>query len=213
MGTLIQTLPPIPTTSLAPLTTKPPVSPATHVSLIAATSTISRLLAGSLSDYLAPKLPSLLPGTMPGAFPTSSRFTLSRIPLLLISSGSMLLGLLLVASGYIYQHPTHFFLVSSGIGVGYGAVFCLAPTVVSVVWGTRNFGTNWGIVTMTPAIGAGVFGILFGAEFDAGKDEAGRCVGWHCSRGSFGIMAAAVLIAIGLWTHVWGRWKHRGVVV
>ncbi|PUU76178.1 hypothetical protein B9Z19DRAFT_1130122 [Tuber borchii] len=79
----------------------------------------------------------------------------------------MLLGNLYVSLGYVQEHGENFWIVSSSIGAGYGAVFCLAPTVVSVVWGTQNFGTNWGIVTMTPAAGAMVFGSIFHCDVES----------------------------------------------
>jgi hypothetical protein len=188
MGTLIQTLGPS------------SVDPATQVSLIALTSTLARLLAGSLSDYLAPAHRPLI---------------CSRIPLLLFFSLLMSCGLFLVSTGAIHAHPTLFWLVSTSVGAGYGAVFCLAPTVVSVVWGTKNFGTNWGIVTMTPAVGAVVYGCLFAAEFDGGtKDGSGHCEGPACARWSFAEMAGSVLVAVVGWILVWRTvWRRRGVVV
>ena len=36
------------------------------------------------------------------------------------------------------------------VGIGYGGIFTLAPTVVSVVWGVGGFGRNWGILTFSP---------------------------------------------------------------
>lgn len=206
MGTLITTLRPLPTSLNAPIL-PPPVSPALHVSLIALTSTFSRLFAGSLSDYLAPSAPTLPP--------TKPRFSCSRLYILFSFSLLMFLGFFLVATSFIYTHPKLFFLVSSTIGAGYGAVFCLAPTVVSVVWGTKNFGTNWGIVTMTPAVGATVFGSMFSAEYDK-HAEGGVCMGSHCASMSFAAMAGCVLVAVAGWWWTWkgqGGWKQRGVVV
>lgn len=43
-----------------------------------------------------------------------------------------------------------FALGSVFVGIGYGGIFTLAPTVVSVVWGIGGFGRNWGILTFTP---------------------------------------------------------------
>lgn len=203
MGTLITTLPTSPGTS--------PVSPATHVSLIALTSTLSRLAAGFLSDYLAPTTSLSLPPT-----PRESRPSCSRLTILFSFSTLMFLAFTLVASSFIHAHPNLFFLVSSSVGAGYGAVFSLAPTVVSVVWGTKNFGTNWGIVTMTPAVGAVVFGSLFSAEYDNGVGDDGVCRGAECAKWSFTVMAGCVAVAVAGWTWAWrgkGGWKEKGVVV
>lgn len=37
---------------------------------------------------------------------------------------------------------------------------------MSVVWGVDNFGTNWGLIVVTPAIGATLFGIIFAINYD-----------------------------------------------
>jgi len=207
MGTLIQTLRPTPTTTVST------VDPALQVSFIALTSTLSRLLAGSVSDYLAPPTPTVhLPPVPIEA--RRRRPTCSRMNILFFFAVIMFLGLALVATGTIHRTPSLFWLVSTSIGAGYGAVFCLAPTVVSVVWGTKNFGTNWGIVTMTPALGAVVYGCLFAAEFDAGVGAGqGACVGLHCAQYSFTAMAGSVVAAVVGWVWVWGKWKRAGVIV
>lgn len=204
MGALIQTLyPPIVTSK---------IDPATHVSIIALTSTLARILAGSVSDYFAP------PAAVEHNSATqASRFHMSRLWTLFLFSAFMLSGQALLAMGVIYAHPQQFWYVSASIGAGYGACFTLAPTIVSVVWGTRNFGTNWGIVTTTPALGATLFGALWGAVYDARADpDTGVCWGSRCARLSFGIMAGSVAVAIVGWAWAWrgpGGWKPRGIVV
>ncbi|KAF8251581.1 MFS general substrate transporter, partial [Wilcoxina mikolae CBS 423.85] len=208
MGTLIQTLRPIPSTSNS--SPPPNVDPALQVSLIALTSTIARLLAGSVSDYLAPPTPTSHLPPVPRAH---RRIHCSRIYILFFFAAIMFSGFFLVASGTIHSHPDLFWLVSSSIGAGYGAVFCLAPTIVSVVWGTKNFGTNWGIVTITPALGAVVYGCMFAGEYDAGTGETGACYGWECARYSFAVMAGSVVFAAVGWYGVWKGWKRAGVVV
>ncbi|KAL7266105.1 putative monocarboxylate transporter mch1 [Rhizina undulata] len=203
MGSLIQTLYPPATSSTS---FKDPIDPATHVSIVALTSTAARILAGTLSDYLAPSSSNI----------SSHRFACSRMCLLFLFSIIMLLGQLFVASGAVEQHGERFWLVSSSIGAGYGAVFCLAPTVVSVVWGTENFGTNWGIVTMTPALGATLFGLVWAAGYDQNAGNDGVCWGRKCYQGSFAVMAGSVCLAVLGWLWAWrgrGGWRERGVVV
>jgi hypothetical protein len=210
MGTLITTLYP-PSSTSAHL--KNPIDPATHVSIVAATSTIARIVAGSLSDYLAPPVPTSHAPTPP---PPRKFPRCSRMYLLFSFALLMLLGNLYVAVGHVQEAGDKFWIVSSSIGAGYGAVFCLAPTVVSVVWGTENFGTNWGIITMTPALGATVFGVIFAAGYDAHANKAGLCWGQECYSGAFWTMSGSVALAIVGWCVAWrgiGGWKSRGVVV
>jgi hypothetical protein len=68
-----------------------------------------------------------------------------------------------------------FWVVSALVGAGYGAAFSLVPIVVSVVWGVENFGTNWGVVAIAPALGAMVFSAIYSTVYDrAGvKQRAG----------------------------------------
>lgn len=224
LGTIINTLTP---PGVAATTT-----PATHVSIVAITSTLARLLTGTLSDILAPTTParSHLHGPDSLANSVSSlaprrRFTLSRISFLLAFAFLLSLGQLLLASGLIQNHPSRFALVSALIGAGYGAVFSLTPIVVSVVWGVENFGTNWGILAMTPAAGATLWGAVYALVYQRGADgmavgerEDGDvlCYGKSCYAPTFWAMAVSVWIAMGLWVFAWrgpGGWKSRGVAV
>lgn len=34
------------------------------------------------------------------------------------------------------------------------------------MWGTENFGTNWGIIAVTPVVGITLFGIIFAIVYD-----------------------------------------------
>ncbi|KAF3925759.1 hypothetical protein ABW20_dc0100708 [Dactylellina cionopaga] len=219
MGALIKTIQPASSST----TNATSDETAMHVSVIAITSTIARLLSGFLSDYLGPPVEPAPVRDEDGT--EKRRFQISRIMLIIIAAGFMEITYLLLASGYIQVHPQQFYLVSSLIGVGYGAVFTLAPTIVSVVWGVENLATNWGIIAMLPAGGATVFGFLFAYVYDSeagiqngdahGLGE-GLCFGLKCYQRSFAGMAASCMAAIGLWLWAWrgkGGWLARGVSV
>ncbi|KAF2632100.1 MFS monocarboxylic acid transporter [Macroventuria anomochaeta] len=226
LGTIINTLTP-PHVDVS-------TTPATHVSIVAITSTLARLITGTLSDILAPVAPvrSHLQGPDSIANSLSSlppqptrRFTVSRITFLLTFAFLLSLGQLLLASGAIQNHPNRFALVSSLIGAGYGAVFSLAPIVVSVVWGVENFGTNWGILAMTPAAGATLWGAIYAFVYQRGADNMNvgekdvddvLCYGKSCYAPTFWAMAVCVWLAMALWVYAWrgpGGWKRRGVAV
>lgn len=197
MGSLVLSLTP-------PTTTSTQIDPATHVSLIAISSTAARIIAGVVSDYLAPPACRAV---------HSSRPRCSRMAFLLFSGTLLLMAHLLLASGYIQLHPSQFWIVSSSIGAGYGATFTLAPTVVSVVWGTENFGTNWGMVCMTPALGATAYGVIYASVYDEHAGDDGRCFDHGCYAKTFGMMAVGTLVAMAGWVYAWRMWKKRGVVV
>jgi MFS family permease len=223
LGTIIGTLSP-PTTVGNAITT----SPATHVSIVAITSTIARLFTGTFSDLLAPKpvphqhrrAEASIASSIESLRPTQ-RFSLSRIIFLLSFAILLATGQILLASGLIQNHASRFAWVSSFIGAGYGAVFSLVPIVISVVWGVENFGTNWGIVAMMPAAGAAVWGAIYAANYQNAAEEKGPdapdlCYGTQCYASTFWAMAASVLIACALWAWAWrgpGGWLKRGVAV
>ncbi|MCJ1321649.1 putative monocarboxylate transporter mch1 [Xylographa vitiligo] len=201
LGTIITTLYPPPSTAPAAN------SATTHVSIIALTSTLARLLTGTLSDLLAPTSAPSPP----------KRLTLSRLAFLLASTLLLTLAFLLLASPLIAAHPSYLPLVSALAGTGYGAVFSLTPIIISVVWGVQNFGTNWGVVAMVPAAGATVWSAVYSVVYQAGVQEGDTlCWGRGCFAGSFWAMGASGLVAMGLWAWAWrgkGGWLARGIAV
>ncbi|KAM0802952.1 major facilitator superfamily domain-containing protein [Usnea florida] len=208
LGTIVHTLYP-PSASIPPSN-----SPATHVSVVALTSTLARLLTGTLSDLLAPT------PTDPDNATTKTPFAISRLSFLLAATLIFSLGQLLLATTAVQSHPPLFPLVSALIGLGYGAVFSLCPIIVSVVWGVQNFGTNWGIVAVVPAAGAAIWGAVYSAVYQAGVERSQiwgeveqMCYGARCYQGTFWAMAVASWIAVGLWAWAWRRWRERDIAV
>src|SRR5579859_3757343 len=113
----------------------PTLAPSRHISFLALSSTISRLISGLLSDYLSS--------------PSRMR-PISRVPLLLILCLLHISALLFLGYAPVGLLREWFALGSVFVGIGYGGIFTLAPTLVSVVWGIGGFGRNWGILTFTP---------------------------------------------------------------
>ncbi|KAI5201028.1 ARM repeat-containing protein [Aureobasidium subglaciale] len=161
-----------------------PTSAATHVSIVAITSTIARILTGTLSDLFAPtsaphqhrRGPNSLMSsmaTLPGmdAAEPPKRLEISRITFLLIFSLIMSIGQAVLASGVIQDHGERFWWVSAAVGAGYGAVFSLTPIITSVVWGVENFGTNWACVATVPALGATLWGLLYSAVYQYAAND------------------------------------------
>jgi len=188
--------------------------PAFHVSVIALTSTVARLFAGLLSDYIAPSVQPA--STEPGH---KKPMGISRMWLIFFFSGLMIAAHFLLASGFIQKNPSLFWIISSFLGTGYGAVFTLAPTVVSVVWGVEGFGFNWSFVITFTAGGATLFGLIYASIYDSeAQKQAGSetCWGLQCYSESFWIMGSSVSVAIAAWFWAWrgrGGWAERGIVV
>ncbi|KAJ5894300.1 transporter mch1 [Penicillium taxi] len=224
LGTIIPTLTPSSYLSTAP----PPAGlPSTHVTTIALTSTIARLLTGSLSDFFAPVATHLFPPIPENrrrpttGFTRPTKFlTLSRMVFLIPSAILLSTGYLLLASPLTQEEPPLFHLTTALVGFGYGSSFSLVPIIISVVWGVENFATNWGIVAMVPAIGAALWGVIYSAAYQSALDSSpdagspdGQCHGWRC----YGLWAVgctvSVWIAIIAWFVAWRGWRKRGVVV
>lgn len=186
LGTIIPTLYPASISE-----SEIPTSAATHVSIVAITSTIARIFTGTLSDILAPSSVTHQHRRGPNSLVNSAaslpalhipsddnpRFTLSRLIFLITFSLLLSLGQVLLASGAIQYHAERFWLVSATIGAGYGAVFSLTPIIVSVVWGVENFGTNWGVVATVPAAGATVWGLVYSGVYESGAKAGGGVIG------------------------------------
>lgn len=201
-----------------------PTSPSTHVSIVAITSTVARLLTGSLTDLLAPS-----PSTQhyqvdtTGRPPFVRRLSVSRVAFLLFFAVILSIGLVTLASGVIQGHGERFWFVSGFVGAGYGAVFSLTPIIITVIWGVENFATNWGIVAMFPALGATFWGLVYSGVYQAGaKSSLGQeegdvfCYGQQCYAATFWSMTVTVWAACFLILFAWkgpGGWSQRGIII
>ncbi|PKS05615.1 hypothetical protein jhhlp_008133 [Lomentospora prolificans] len=219
LGTVIGTLYP-PKSSL----TVTPTAPATHVSILGVTSTVARLLTGSLTDLLAPT-PHTQHVQVTAGPASPRRFTVSRVAFLLTFGLILSAGLLALASGFIQNHGERFWIVSSLVGAGYGAVFSLTPIIITVIWGVENFATNWGIVAMFPALGSTFWGIVYSKVYEKGAQNSPSlgdaaedifCYGYQCYAATFWAMTISVWVACLLVLWAWrgkNGWVHRGVVI
>lgn len=226
VGTIIQTLTP---TSYPPNAAPPAGLSSTHVTTIALTSTVARLLSGTLSDFFAPQARTTPAPTNPENghhyYANQQQQTraracpaISRMAFLLPAAILLALGYLLLASPLPLHHPSLTHVTTALVGFGYGSSFSLVPIIISVVWGVENFGTNWGIVAMVPAIGAAVWSVVYSRAYQAALElgpprDDGQCRGWAC----FGVWAvgctASVAVAVVVWGVAWKVWRIRGVSV
>ncbi|KAK5991976.1 putative transporter MCH1 [Cladobotryum mycophilum] len=221
LGTVIGTLTP-PVTEGASNKT----SAATHVSIFAITSTLSRLLIGSLTDIIAPSPhTSTVQATQRPSSPLK-RFTISRVAFLLFFAVLLTIGLLFLASGAAQGHAERFWVVSGLVGAGYGALFSLTPLIVTIIWGVENFATNYGIIAMLPAVGSTFWGLIYSAVYEAGTKHYKRpdgsethdafCYGRQCYASAFWAEGLSVIAASFLLLWVWkgkGGWSERGIVI
>ncbi|KAH6608278.1 major facilitator superfamily domain [Trichoderma cornu-damae] len=227
LGTVIGTLTP-PIAEDANHTT----SAATHVSVFGVTSTISRLMIGTLTDILAPA-PETQHIQVPPSRPSSplKRFAISRVVFMLVFAVLLAIGLLFLASGAAQNHADRFWVVSGLVGAGYGAIFSLTPLIVTIIWGVENFATNFGIIAMLPAFGSTFWGLVYSAVYevgarrstnpsrldgDDGGSEDSACYGKHCYAATFWAEGLCVIAACFMLLWAWkgkGGWSQRGIVI
>src|SRR5271156_1368502 len=91
------------------------LDPSRHISLLALSSTISRLVSGLVSDYMSSP---------------NRRHPVSRIPLLVLLSTLHFSAFFILAYAPISWVRQWFSIGSILVGTSYGGVFTLAPTVV-----------------------------------------------------------------------------------
>lgn len=149
------------------------------VSLLSISNCTGRLLFTATSDWLA-KL----------------RKPFRRINWLVASA--LIVGSIHLATGY---SPANYIVICSIVlGLGYGVMFAVAPTMTSVWFGTSQFGSNWGWMNIGPALGGQLLSLLFGVIYDSNlspvREEDNLCkLGARCYRLTFQITASLCLLA------------------
>ncbi|KAI0865356.1 major facilitator superfamily domain-containing protein [Xylaria cubensis] len=222
LGTVIGTL-------TSPNTYSKPPSAATHVSIMATVSTVARVVVASLSDLLSPTPESQHIQTgNPHSLPVLRRkLQISRVVLYVVSAMIFSGGSLVLASGVVQEHAGRFWIVSGLIGAGYGAVFSLTPIIITMIWGVENFGTNFGIIALTPALGSVIWGTIYSAVYQAGvrnsaslEDEGTGedvfCYGKQCYVPTFWAMTVSIWIGASMIVWAWkgkNGWSSRGIVI
>ncbi|KAK9463030.1 major facilitator superfamily domain-containing protein [Lipomyces oligophaga] len=167
-----------------------------NVALLSFSSSATRIAAGLVSDRLA-------------------LWNISRMWVVLAFTAILAFGHWFVAlGGAAAHHGSVFWLVSMSLGSGYGAIFTLAPTLVSLVWGTERFGSNWGVLFLFPAIGSIVYELIYAAIYDHHVSSDRLCYGAKCYETTFVVTGMSCSLAFFLFILVWQiGWRPRGLFV
>lgn len=165
-----------------------------HVSVISIMSCTGRVLAGVISDF------------------HKRVFHMSRLWSFVIFAAIMTIGQGLGA--FYVNHLDRLMVVTVLTGFAYGGVFSISPTITAEFWGVRRFGTNWGFLSVGPAIGGLVSNVVFGYVYDEEsrrqheKFPASTCSGADCFRSAFMFTLATCVVglcfAVGMSSH-----RHR----
>nr|XP_043617193.1 uncharacterized membrane protein YMR155W-like [Erigeron canadensis] len=111
------------------------------------------------------------------------------------------IGHCVIASGM----PGALYVGSILVGVFYGSQWSLMPTIASEIFGVSHFGTIFNTITIAGPIGSYIISVrVIGYLYDreAAQGGAEHCIGTHCFRLSFLIMAFTTflgfIVAMGL---------------
>ncbi|KAG0014797.1 hypothetical protein BGZ82_001654 [Podila clonocystis] len=141
-----------------------------HVSLISLCSCLGRISVGLLSDL--------------GKRGTGKWWGASRVAFLLYAGVCVWLGQTFGSTVKVIGDLAR---VSTLVGLGYGSVFGVAPTIVSEWFGVHSFGLNWGWISIAPAVGGQFFNLVYGSLYDreARHEHTLECFGRECFHYSF----------------------------
>lgn len=193
LGSIIET-----TTAAAPKVARRLMSLSGHipgtnlsnqVSVMAASSTVTRLFVGAIADYIASP---------------DRRHPVCKMWLLVVVILLGAVGQYVVTQKGLTEE--HFTWVSVLNGSSYGGLFTVYPTVIASIWGIDMMGLTWGSFMVAPAAGLVVFSLFYGRENDlkCGKGSP-MCLNTYFQSTAAGLTISLVCVAV-----VWRMWWLRG---
>lgn len=161
---------------------------ANQVSVVAAFSTVTRLVFGAGSDYVSSP---------------NRKYPVCRIWLLV---AAILLG---TVGQFLANKSQTFGVVLVLNGASYGGLFTVYPTIIALVWGIDIMGLTWGTFMVAPAVGSIVYSLIYGKLVDL------RCQGatpGTCLNGYFAITGTSLFVSMAVVLIVWRfMWVQRGL--
>ncbi|KAF9030349.1 MFS general substrate transporter [Hymenopellis radicata] len=181
---------------------------ATQVSAISLTNCLGRILIGLLSDFMS----------RPASSPAFCSFRpLPRSAMLVVVSSLLLLSQLVAIS---ISSVENLWAASTLLGLSYGSIFGIYPTMCIEYFGLAHFSENWGFISLAPMVGGNVFSVAFGRNLDAHSDSASApaltapaSAGNECTLGracyvdTLYLTTVGCLVALGM--SVYLSWRDR----
>ncbi|KAI9797848.1 MAG: hypothetical protein M1825_005689 [Sarcosagium campestre] len=167
-----------------------------HVSIVSLVSFCGRLISGVGSDIIV------------------KRLHLSRFWCIVVSSSTMAAAQICALS---IENPHFLWLVSGLIGLAYGFLFGVFPTLVSEAFGVRGLSQNWGCMCLAAVFFGNFFNLVYGRIYDSHSVvlPTGKRIcqdGIECYRAAYSITFVASVggICLSLWSiHTEHRRKGR----
>jgi len=188
---------------------------ATQVSIVSVTNCAGRFFIGMVADFVRNYLQR----------PRS--FCITVVAAIFIVSQ---------VTCYYVSTVENLWRASALLGLAYGCMFGLFPTICIEWFGLPHFSENWGFVSLAPMLGSNIFSLAFGRNLDAhaphapqsslaasssppprgildlarraGLQGATQCLeGRACYRDSLKVTIAACFVALGL--AMYSGWRDR----
>ena len=137
---------------------------------------------------------------------------LKRSYFLLIALSFMCLAQLLNA---LVATNVHVILYTAMVvGLAYGMIWSITPTLVSEIFDAGEFGLIWGWFGLAPTIGSVILNSIAGQIYESNTEKGSNdCFGKHCYFASFMINAGAALIGVIISILAIRRTSERAVAV
>ncbi|KAJ2718991.1 hypothetical protein GGI07_005483 [Coemansia sp. Benny D115] len=148
-----------------------------HVSAVSLGSFLGRLSIGPIGDMC------------------KSTFGLARSGILVVVVFCMVMSQVVVG----LANTLSALLVGSMLtGLSYGLLFGFVPLLVSVWFGTRHFGSNWGLTSVFIGFSGQMLGAFFGYTYDANvpDQDPAKCPNGSCYKDAFVLSVAVALLGL-----------------
>ncbi|KAF8610157.1 MFS general substrate transporter [Ceratobasidium sp. AG-I] len=172
-------------------------SAATQVRLISIAGTIARLCTGPLADYVSPPVDA----ENCNCQPVQEGRRISRLVFPTTFLATLGVGYLWTAA-YVVD-ADGLWLLSLGTGLAYGGSWAVLPSITSAIWGERNLGRNFGILSYAPLVGTPIFTYLYAWSSEGERPEG---VNWRTTFTICGAVVGVALMGCGV---LWRRWSGR----
>ncbi|KAH7340483.1 major facilitator superfamily domain-containing protein [Rhizoctonia solani] len=133
---------------------------AMQVRLLSIASTLAKLCTGPLADWICPPVdegPTMVCWCGPVRPEPKKGWNRMLFPatcLVILASVYAYTAMCITSAGQLW-------VLSIGTGLAYGASWAVLPSIASVIWGARNLGRNFGILSYAPLIGTPIFTYIY----------------------------------------------------
>lgn len=152
--------------------------------ILSISNVLGRIIMGGLGDYSSSPV---------------HRIVTKRLGLLQLSSFLMTLALLFMAIGSIFEfksiHHTYFLVIMViMVAVAYGGSWVLIAATLPDLFGTKNYGKDYGLLAMGPALSGMLFNAVSARWYEQHTTSETVCTGSNCYQSAFLLTGGAAML-------------------